>query len=96
MARQSLVLHSAVPANRSYPTSCSGMRRADVRVASQAVGTAEAGAQALDGELGKGDAPRRGNVEAARVGRCARRPGRGPHLTVPHLSPPVRTFKPVY
>ena len=66
-----LVLRYAVQASRRR-------WRADIRVAAEAVGTVEVGAQAFDVELGD-DAPRRGNVEAARDWRRARE---DPQVTV--------------
>ena len=66
-----LVLRYAVQASRRR-------WRADIRVAAEAVGTVEVGAQAFDVELGE-DAPRRGNVEAARDWRRARE---DPQVTV--------------
>ena len=51
---------------------------ADIRVAAEAVGSSEVRAQAFDVEVGE-DAPRRGYVEPARVGRSAREDPEGAH-----------------
>ena len=51
-----------------------------IRVAAEAGGTAEVGAQALDVDIGE-DAPRGGYVAAVRVGRRAREDAEGAHPT---------------
>ena len=95
-----LVLGHAVCAKNRW-------RRAHIRVADEAGGTAEVGAQALDVELGE-DAPRGGYVEAVRVGRRALMDTEGAHPTrgkqraggkgrvfraQQHLSPEVASIK---